>query len=382
MRRTTAFLAALAFAAAAGGSPAHAGDVVLPETLVTTAYNTGTTGYSQMIAVGGMLKKRYGVNLRVLPGKNDVARLAPVKAGKAQFTATGSDSVYAQEAVFAFGGEKWGPSPVRLLMLNRGKGCTTFAVAKDTGVTEMAHLKGKRIGWVRGSPALQKAVEALLGFANLTTDDVDLVEVGGWAASINGIIDGDIDASITSSSSTFMKKMEASPRGVIHPPMPHADTDGWARIQKVVPWYVPSLCTHGPGVPGGSQESIASIYPILIGTTAVSDDIAYSLTKAMVTHFDDYKDGAPAADGWALDRQLYTFYLPMHPGSITYYKEVGTWTAEGQANQEEKLQRQAVLKKAWDAHVASGPADFAKDWQAARAEALSAAGFDPVFTSW
>ena len=382
MRRTTVFLAALAATAIAGGSVGHAGDVKLPDTLVTTAYNTGTTGYSQMIAVGGMLKKRYGVNLRVLPGKNDVARLAPVKAGKAQFTATGSDSVYAQEAVFAFGGEKWGPSPVRLLMLNRGKGCTTFAVAKDMGVKTMADLKGKRIGWVRGSPALQKAVEALLGFADLTTDDVELVEVGGWAASINGIIDGDIDASITSSSSTFMKKMEASPRGVIHPPLPHSDADGWARVQKVVPWYVQGICTHGPGVPDGRQESIASIYPILISTTAVSDEVAYSLTKAMVTHFDDYKDGAPAADGWALDRQLYNFYLPMHPGSIAYYKEAGTWNAEGQANQEDKLRRQDVLKKAWDAHVASGPADFVKEWQASRAMALSDAGFDPVFTSW
>ena len=305
-----------------------------------------------------------------------------MKAGKAQFTATGSDSVYAQEAVFAFGGEKWGPSPVRLLMLNRGKGCTTFAVAKDTGVKTMADLKGKRIGWVRGSPALQKAVEALLGFANLTVNDVQLVEVGGWAASINGIIDGDIDASITSSSSTFMKKMEASPRGVIHPPLPHSDSEGWARVQKVVPWYVQGICTHGPGVPGGSQEAIASIYPILIGTTAVSDEVAYSLTKAMVTHFDDYKDGAPAAEGWALDRQLYNFYLPMHPGSIAYYKEAGTWTAEGQANQEDKLRRQDVLKKAWDAHVASGPADFVKEWQASRARALSDAGFEPVFTAW
>ena len=381
MRKSAMFVAALA-AAMVGSAIGHAGEVKLPDTLVTTAYNTGTTGYSQMIAVGGMLKNRYNVNLRVLPGKNDVARLAPVKAGKAQFTATGSDSVYAQEAVFAFGGEKWGPMPIRLLMLNRGKGCTTFAIARDTGAKTLADLKGKRIGWVRGSPALQKAVEALLGFASLTTNDVQLVEVGGWAASINGIIDGDIDASITSSSSTFMKKMEASPRGVIHPPLPHADKEGWARVQKVVPWYVPSICTHGPGVPDGSQESIASIYPILVGTPTVSDELAYSLTKAMVPHFDDDKDGAPAAEGWALDRQLYNFYLPMHPGSITFYKEVGTWNAEGQANQEEKLRRQEVLKTAWEAHVASGPTDFVKEWQMSRAKALSTAGFDPVFTSW
>ena len=117
-----------------GASFANAADVNLPKQLVTTAYNTGTSGYSQMVAIGKMLQNKYGVNLRVLPGKNDVARLTPVRAGKAQFTATGSDSVYAQEAVFTFGTKKWGPMPVRLLAVNRSNGCTVFAVAKDTGV--------------------------------------------------------------------------------------------------------------------------------------------------------------------------------------------------------------------------------------------------------
>lgn len=371
-------------AAAAGvlcaAGAVHAAD--LPKTLVTTAYNTGTSGYSQMVAIGAMLKNELDVNLRVLPGKNDVSRLSPVKAGKAQFTATGSDSVYAQEAVFTFGGEKWGPMPVRLLMLNRSNACTNFAVADDVGVKNISDLKGKRVAWVRGSPALQKATESLLSFANVALDDVERVEVGGWAASINGIINGDIDAAITSTGSTFMLKMDASPRGVYHPPMPHGDSDGWARIQKVVPWYVQGVCTDGPGIPDGKQDGIASIYPILIGLSSLTDDIAYNMTKAMVDNFSAYEKAAPAAYGWALDKQLDDFYLPTHDGAIRYRKEVGMWSAAAQANQDKLLERQSVLAKAWKAYKASPGDDFSKGWMTARADALTAAGYEPIFTSW
>lgn len=360
---------------------AHAADG-LPPTLVTTAYNTGTSGYSQMVAIGAMMKNKLGVNLRVLPGKNDVSRLSPVKSGKAQFTATGSDSVYAQEGVFTFGGKKWGPMPVRLLLLNRSNACTNFAVAEDVGVKTMADLKGKRVAWVRGSPALQKATESLLSFANVSLDDVEKVEVGGWAASINGIINGDIDAAITSTGSTFMLRMDAAPRGVYHPPIPHADTDGWARLQGVVPWYVQGMCTDGPGIPDGKQEGIASIYPILIGLSSMTDDIAYGMTKAMVENFSDYENDAPAAYGWALSQQLEDFYLPSHEGAIRYLKEAGTWTAKAQANQDKLLERQSVLASAWKAHKASPGDDFEKGWMAARASALTAAGFEPIFEAW
>ena len=376
------FSAAAAAATLISGGGAHAADVNLPSQLVTTAYNTGTSGYSQMVAVGKMLQNKYGVNLRVLPGKNDVARLTPVRAGKAQFTATGSDSVYAQEAVFTFGSEKWGPMPVRLLAVNRSNACTVFAVAKDTGVKEMADLKGKRVAFVRGSPALQLAVSALLSYADLTWDDVEKVEVGGWAASINGIIDGDIDAAISASNSTFMLKMDASPRGVIHPPVPFADEAGWMRLQSTVPWYYKHECTEGPGVVGGKQESVSSIYPILISTTEVNDETAYGMVKAMMENNTDYKDDAPGAYAWAPDRQIEDFYLPSHPGAIAYWKEIGIWTDKSQANQDEKLQRQDVLRTAWDAYTASPADDFDNGWMEARAKALRDNGFDPVFESW
>jgi hypothetical protein len=62
---------------------AHAQDVKLPPTMTFTAYDTGTAGFNIAVAVGKMLKDKYGTDLRVLPAGNDVARLAPLRGGRA-----------------------------------------------------------------------------------------------------------------------------------------------------------------------------------------------------------------------------------------------------------------------------------------------------------
>ena len=73
---------AAALAALVIPGSASAAEVKLPANMAWTAYNTGTTGYNQSVAIGKSLKDKYGVTLRVVPGKNDISRLTPVKAGK------------------------------------------------------------------------------------------------------------------------------------------------------------------------------------------------------------------------------------------------------------------------------------------------------------
>src|SRR6266480_650074 len=46
---------------------AHAEDVKLPPTMTFTAYDTGTAGFNIAVAVGKMMKDKYGTDLRVLP---------------------------------------------------------------------------------------------------------------------------------------------------------------------------------------------------------------------------------------------------------------------------------------------------------------------------
>jgi len=108
MQRTSFLLSSVVATAIA--APAIAADFTLPGQLSWTAYGTGTAGYNQSVAIGAALQDAAGVNLRVLPGKNDVSRTEPLRQGKVDFSATGvGGSFMAQEGVFEFGAENWGP---------------------------------------------------------------------------------------------------------------------------------------------------------------------------------------------------------------------------------------------------------------------------------
>ena len=187
-----------ALAAAMLSGAALAGDIELPKQLAWTAYGTGSAGYNQSVAIGAALQDATGVNLRVLPGKNDVARTEPLRQGKVEFSATGvGGSFMAQEGVFAFGTEGWGPQEIRVLIANNG-GKVGLAMAVATAACEKAgkpgcegfeysDMKGLRVAWVKGAPALNVNNEAYLAYGGLTWDDVERVEFGGFSDSWKGM---------------------------------------------------------------------------------------------------------------------------------------------------------------------------------------------------
>src|SRR5690349_15616000 len=139
-------IVALASAALAGAvlltAPAAYAQVVkLPPTLTFTAYDTGTAGFNIAVAVGKMMKDKYGTDVRVLPAGNDVARLAPLRAGRAVASAMGSGTYFAQEGVFEFGAREWGPQALRVLLSSVDCNAGSLGVARDTGVTEIKQLR-------------------------------------------------------------------------------------------------------------------------------------------------------------------------------------------------------------------------------------------------
>ena len=385
-RTTYVTTIAMAFAGAAlcGPGTSRADDVKLPPTLTLTAYDTGSSGFNIAVAVGKSLKDKNGSDVRVLPAGNDVARLAPLRANRAQASAMGIGTYFAQEAVFEFGVKEWGPQEIRLLMSVTDCNAISLGVAKDTGVKEVKDLRGKRVGMVVGSPALNQNAFAVLAYGGLTRSDVKLVEFSSYGAMWKGMVNNEVDAAIASNISGQVKEVETSPRGIVFPPTPAADKEAWTRLNKIGPYYQPHKSTCGSGVPaGGSVELPVYPYPIFMAYASQPADLVYNLTKAMIANYDAYKDAAPGAAGLDLKRQNFTWVLPYHEGAVKALKEAGAWKAEHEAHNQKLLKRQETLVAAWAAFLKTSPPDdkdaFAKGWSAARKTALTGAGMDPVF---
>lgn len=383
MRLVLRTLALCALALSAGAASAE--DVEFPDTLAMTAYPPGSQGYTQMVSIGNLLRNEYGTSLRILPGKNDVSRMTPMRVGRVSLCACGVASYFASEGVLMFADPTWGPQKVRVITTSIAKFGLGIAVAGDIDVKTPADLKGKRITYVRGDAALNKGTEAYLAFGGLTWDDVERVTVPGYERAFASIIANQADTAFTATVAPPAQELAASPRGIVWPTLDPEDKEGWARMQKTAPYFQPHEVTAAAGNTDEDHPWIGASYPypIVIGTDKLDDKTAYSLIKVMTERNDDYKDAAPGNSGYALENQNMQWVIPFHEAVVRYYKEIGHWTDEMQSHQDQLVKREGVLIAAWkDYTSADVPSDkdaFKDGWMQARAEALEAEGMNPVF---
>ena len=377
-------LALAAFVSISFGGAAVAQDIKLPQTLTFTAYDTGSSGFNIAVAVGKMFKDKHNTDVRILPAGNDVARLAPLKGGRAQASYMGVGVYFAQEGVFEFGAKEWGPQALRLILASSDCNAISLGVAKDTGVRQIKDLKSKRIGMVVGSPALNQNAFAILAFGGLTKADVKLVEFSSYGAMWKGMVNNEVDAAIASTISGQVKEVEASPRGIVFPPTPAADKAGWARLNKISPYYTLQKATCGPGMTTQAPAEMPNYpYPILSAYASQSADLVHSMAKSMIVNYDAFKDGAPGAAGLEVKRQVLSWAIPYHDGAVKALKEAGVWKAQHDAYNQKLVKRQEVLATAWNGLTKANPPDdkdaFQKAWQTVRAAALRKADFEVIF---
>lgn len=380
LRPVTAVMTFAAVGIVSGGL--CAAELNLPKQLAWTAYNTGSAGYNQSVAIGAALQNATGTNLRVLPGKNDVARTEPLRQHKVQFSATGvGGSFMAQEGVFVFGKPNWGPQAVRTLLANNGGAVgLSVGVAGDIGVKSYSDLKGKRVAWVRGAPSLNVNTTAYLAYGGLTWDDVEKVEFGGFGESWKGLINGQVDAAFASTNSGFAYEAASSPRGLIWPVIDPANKEGLARMQEIAPFFSAAKVTVGATIDGtDGVQTGAYAYPVLVAMADQDEDLVYNMTAAMVQLFDQYDGKAPGIGGWALDKQNFEWVVPYHEGAIRYFKEIGAWSDAAQKHNDHLVARQAALAKAWSDLKSESPAEWESAWAEARKKALMDGGFSVVF---
>jgi TRAP transporter TAXI family solute receptor len=362
----------------------------MPRAVVWTAYDVGSAGYSQAASIGNAMQQKEGITLRVIPAGNDVARQIPMLRRTAQFGALGSASFLSQEGVMDFAAPEWGPQPMRLLGAAWGDFNTgACSCAGDAGIKTVYDLKGKRIAWVVGAPALNLNMTAYLAAGNLGWNDVQKTDFPSWGASARAVIEGKADCWIANTNSGPSYELANSPRKYSPAAMPDQKKDAaaWQRLRKWAPYFEPNSATIGAAPVSKDNPHLAGTYgyPIITTYDFQDPEIVYQQTRLIYELFPAYKAAWPGNDGFALEKQRLQWVVPYHEGAVRYFKEKKVWTEAMDRHNQDLLRRQGVLQNAWNRAQDEaqsqkiGAAKLPELWMKIRTEELKKAGFDPYW---
>jgi TRAP transporter TAXI family solute receptor len=344
----------------------------LPEKMTWSVYDVGSGGYAEMSAIANALTEKQGTRIRMLPSASGVGRMIPLRDETASIGKLGDEIQFAFEGTHEFSQPSWGPQDVRSIwapMSTYG-----FAVVEESGIKSIADLKGKRVPQITGNSSVNIKTEAILAFAGLTWDDVEVVQMSSYSGQADALVQGKID--VASMKPTASALLEAdSKRKLAWLPLAPNDTAGWDRLQKITPWLVPQSVGNGAGM----EEPVPMIgYGYLVaGYAKVDPNTIYQLLKAMDENFDKYKDAMPDLKYYAKDQVLTEPKgIPFHEGTVKFFKENGLWSEEKEAKNNALIERYKKLKEAWDQVVDESvqkqmkEKDFAEYWLKRKAELI------------
>jgi TRAP transporter TAXI family solute receptor len=242
-----------------------------------------------------------------------------------------------------------------------------------SGIKKASDMKGKRAAYVIGSPTLRAQMLAHLAFAGLTWNDVIKVEFPSYVSAIRGLMEGTTDMASVATTTPVCYEVESSPMGISYVPLPAGDKEGWARLKKIAPYYIPVTVTRGAALSKDRPLETATYpYPAFTVYPSMSEDVAYFITKAIIETLPVtspmYKDIESYFQVETNFKMHLGGIIPFHQGSIRYFKERGWWTGEYEKINQKALNHQKRLKFLWDKAVAEwskkkAPSkDFSKFW--------------------
>lgn len=135
--RMQAGAVAAALLLAAGGAAAAE---KVPDTMVWSTYDVGSTGYVEASAVADAFGKKFGTRIRLQPSGTSIGRLLPLKTKRVGYAWLANEAYFAAEGLYDFAAPDWGPQDLRV-MLGRVNGFSVVAT-KTSGITDVASLKG------------------------------------------------------------------------------------------------------------------------------------------------------------------------------------------------------------------------------------------------
>jgi uncharacterized protein len=280
----------------------------------------GTSGvyYPLGVAIGKIFSDKIpNVKTQVQATKASVENLILLQQGRGEIAFTLGDSLKAAWDGDAEAGFKSKLDRLRTIGAIYPNYIQIVATA-ESGIKTLADLKGKSLSVGAPKSGTELNSRAILAAAGLSYKDLGKVEYLPFAESVDLMKNRQLAATLQSAGLgvASLKDLSTSTEiTVVSVPKEVVDKIGPPFVSVTIP----------ANTYAGQDKDVptAAVINYLVTSSAVSDDLAYQMTKLVYESLPELANSHPAGREIKLENAAIGSPVPLHPGAIRYYKEIG-----------------------------------------------------------
>ena len=196
---------------------------------------------------------------------------------------------------------------------------TQIVALEGSGITTLEDLRGKRVSAGAPGSGTEVNAAAILNANGMTYDDIEEQRLN-FNETADALANGDIDAgfwSVGAPTSSILNL--ATTNSIVMIELSDAEI---AAARAADPIFAQTTLDAGI-YDGVGATTVLGVPNVLVVSSEMSDDLAYAITSAMFENIEDLRAVHPAANQTTVEFTLAATPIPLHPGAIRYFEEIG-----------------------------------------------------------
>jgi TRAP transporter TAXI family solute receptor len=189
-----------------------------------------------------------------------------------------------------------------------------------SGISSLADLRGKRVSVGAPGSGTEINAAAILSANGISYDDIEEQRLN-FNETADALANGDIDAgfwSVGAPTSSILNL--ATTQSIVMLALSDAEMTA---AQEAEPLFARTTLAAGT-YEGVGDTAVLGVPNVLAVSSEMSDEVAYQITRAMFENIADLRAVHPAANQTTVEFTLSATPVPLHPGAIRYYEEIGS----------------------------------------------------------
>jgi TRAP transporter TAXI family solute receptor len=192
---------------------------------------------------------------------------------------------------------------------------------EGSGISTLADLRGKRVSIGAPGSGTEVNAAAILEANGISYDDIEEQRLN-FNETADALANGDIDAGFWSVGAPTSSILNLSTtNSIVILELTEAELTA---ARDADPTFAITTLAGGTYTGVDSDITVLGIPNVLVVSEEMDDELAYQITRAMFENIADLQAVHPAANETTVEFTIAATPVPLHPGAIRYYEEIGT----------------------------------------------------------